>query len=192
MLTNRHSVLDCVDVNMQFFGLLSTTYFQTKLNRINELVPRADPIQSIFPCRSTGGSRGLKAQRGVNVITPRQALRDRDISSYFSPTSPKRITYMKMKNHFHSVRCRKAPKNKAPRYPPIGADAPKKPRLRFRTRPGGLVLDIIATALGMINAPPRPARARIVTKAKKLLQKALARVQMVSQAPPAKTSSRWP
>lgn len=140
-------------------------------------------------------SRTQRPERSEYDDTKAGTVLPRNFSAYVlvqDHPRAERVTYMKIKNHFHSVRSRKAPKSKAPRYPPTGADAPKSPRLKFRTRPGGLVLDIIATALGMINAPPRPARARIVTKAKKLLQKAFARVQMVSQAPPASTSSRWP
>lgn len=101
-------------------------------------------------------------------------------------------THIKMKNHFHSVSSKKVPKKSAPKYPPVGADAANKPRLRFRIRPGGLVLAIIATALGIIKAPPKPLRARIVTKAKKFVQKAQTSVQILSHAPPARRSSRWP
>ena len=173
----------------------SCTYFHTKLNRISELVPRADPIQSIFPFRSTGDSFRLNPHSKAKTTNPKHAL-------YHEKSSPSASnsrlaaypiqTHMKTKNHFHSVPSMNAPRNNAPKYPPVGADDANRPRLRFRIRPGGLVLAIIATALGMIKAPPRPASARIVTNAKKLWQNAQMSVQMLSHKPPARRSSRWP
>lgn len=62
------------------------------------------------------------------------------------------------------------PTIRAPIYPPIGAEAPKKARLRFLANPGGFVIPIIATALGMIKAPPIPDNPRTALKAMKLLQ----------------------
>lgn len=58
----------------------------------------------------------------------------------------------------------------------MGADAPKKAKLRFLANPGGLVMPIIATALGMIKAPPMPDMARMTLKAMKLLQNPHTRV----------------
>lgn len=68
------------------------------------------------------------------------------------------------------VLSRNPPVTRAPSQPPIGADAPKKAKLRFLAKPGGFVIPIMATAFGIINAPPMPDIARIVLKATKLLQ----------------------
>lgn len=72
----------------------------------------------------------------------------------------------------------------------MGAEAPKTPKLRLRTLPGGMVLEIIATALGIINAPPRPDRALKVRKANILVQKPQASVQADNHVPPTSTSNR--
>lgn len=155
---------------------------------MSEPVPSAEPIQSILPCRSTGISLGVKAHKGMKVMALRHAL----LSQLGSDTCNGGKTHMNTKNHFHFVFSRNAPRNKAPKYPPMGADAPNSPRLRLRTLPGGFVVAIIATALGMIAAPPTPDKALMQTKAKKLLQNALIKVQMASQTPPSKSSRRWP
>ena len=41
----------------------------------------------------------------------------------------------------------------------MGAEAPKEPNVMFRSFPGGMVMPIKATALGIIKAPPMPEKA---------------------------------
>ena len=78
----------------------------------------------------------------------------------------------------------KAPTMMAPRYPPIGAEAPKKARLRFRTNPGGFVMPIMATALGMMKAPPIPDTARRTLNAMKSSQNPQPKLKVTSTRHP--------
>lgn len=98
-----------------------------------------------------------------------------------------------MKNiHFQDMYSSISPEKMAPTPAAIGLLAPKNPIARFRNLPGGQAIPIIATAFGMIKAPPIPDIARATLKAMKLSQKPFIRDHRVSQAPPRRTMFRWP
>src|SRR5688572_11729396 len=62
----------------------------------------------------------------------------------------------------------------------------------FRSLPGGMAVLIRATALGMINAPPMPDRARAMLNETKLVQNPLPRVQMTNHTAPVIKTCLWP
>ena len=97
-----------------------------------------------------------------------------------------------MNNHFQGVNSAKRPARKAPNQPPIGAPAPKRPRLKFRFLPGGNVVPMTATALGTTMAPPIPDKPLIRLNAMKLLQKALTKEHSTHQPAPARRIFLWP
>lgn len=95
--------------------------------------------------------------------------------------------------HFQCVYSSTAPANRPPTAPAMGALAPKKPSDRFRALPGGQVTPIMATALGMMSAPPMPDSARMTLKPTKLcVQKPLARDHSASHAVPRTRQFRCP
>ena len=99
---------------------------------------------------------------------------------------------MKMKPHFHGVSSANRPANRAPKYPPTGAPAPKNPRLILRVLPGGRVVPIMAMAFGTIIAAPMPLIALTMLKAMKLLQNALINDHMIHHAAPQSSMVLWP
>jgi hypothetical protein len=95
--------------------------------------------------------------------------------------------------HFQCVYSSTAPANRPPMAPAMGALAPKKPSDRFRALPGGQVTPIMATALGMMRAPPMPDSARMTLKPTKLwVQKPLTRDHSASHAVPRTRQFRCP
>lgn len=78
----------------------------------------------------------------------------------------------------------KTPAINPPNTPPSGAEAPKEAKLTFLSLLGGQVMVIMATALGMIRAPPIPESARMALKLAKLEQKPVAMGKKTSIAPP--------
>ena len=97
------------------------------------------------------------------------------------------VPYMKINSHFHSARdVAKTPANRAPSQPPMGAAEAKKPMVRLRDRPGGSMMVIMATALGMTSPPPTPVRARTATKLSYDAQKAFAMENTTMMAPPSR------
>lgn len=71
---------------------------------------------------------------------------------------------MRIKSQVQLILSMNAPVNKAPIIPPSGGDAAKKPKTTFRDRPGGTMVVMIDTALGMKIPPPTPVKARIAMK----------------------------
>lgn len=84
------------------------------------------------------------------------------------------------------------PASTAPRYPPIGAAAPKIPMQKFRILPGGNVTPIMATELGRISAPPMPVNPRTMLKDRKDRQPILMNVHTMNHAPPSISMFLWP
>ena len=152
-------------------------------------MPRREPIQSILSDSATGFSAGRMRARLPNTEHPRRALMlfqtGRSFASWVS-------AYMKMNNHFQGVSSARRPAKKAPSQPPIGAPAPKRPRLKFLFLPGGNVVPMTATALGTIIAPPIPDKPLTRLKAMKLLQKALMKEHTTHHPAPASKILLWP
>lgn len=66
------------------------------------------------------------------------------------------------------------------------------PKLIFLNFPGGQVIAIKATILGIINAPPIPDKARTVINPAKVGMNPLTVVQMQNQIPPRSRMFLWP
>lgn len=81
----------------------------------------------------------------------------------------------------------------APIVPPTGAPNPKNPKLKFRIFPGGNVIPIMATTLGVTNAAPIPLNALATANVTRLpVQKPLIIDQRIHHAPPTKRTFLWP
>lgn len=167
---------------------LRSPYFHATLKMIKPDIPNAAPIQSIFPPGSTGFSDGRRNHKMENTGRHIIVLR---FNQYRILNIRDHCAYM-MKNIQLQLRnCTITPARMLPRQPAIGALAPKNPRERFRILPGGHVIPIIATAFGIMSAPPIPDNARTILKAIKLSQKPLTSEQAVSQASPMSRIFLW-
>lgn len=101
-------------------------------------------------------------------------------------------TYMRTKSHIQFTLSINTPAINAPIIPPRGGDAAKKPKTTFRDRPGGTMVVIIETALGIKTPPPTPVKARMAMKESYVLVKALMREKRVKIAQPRRVSWEWP
>jgi len=85
------------------------------------------------------------------------------------------------------------PINIHPITPPTGAPKPRHPNVKLRMRPGGKVMPMIATMLGIISAAPMPLIARAIENCIiPRVQNPLIRDQVIHQKPPRKSIFLWP
>lgn len=101
-------------------------------------------------------------------------------------------TYSKKKTHFHSANWMTTAPRSEPPAAPTGATAPKRAMPRLRFLPGGNVMPIKATILGVIRPPPIPQRALIKHIDTRLLEKPPQRAHMIHHRLPAVIMFLWP
>jgi hypothetical protein len=99
---------------------------------------------------------------------------------------------MRIKSHIQLTRSMKTPVINAPIIPPKGGDAAKNPSTTFRDRPGGTMVVMMETALGMKTPPPTPVSARMAMNESYVLVKALINENSVKIAQPRRLSCLWP